>query len=115
MHNNFFGVGGAGGELGRGASSVAAMALEGGRRAKVGFGDEFALSRGVGAIFLTGRELLALPIGSFHVETGAGARAVYLGSRWAPARIWDHPWRTNFDLGPKISADPWLGGVLGRR
>jgi hypothetical protein len=36
--STFFWADGAGGELGRGASSVA---IEGGRRAKVGFGDDF--------------------------------------------------------------------------
>jgi hypothetical protein len=43
LHNDIFLAGGAGGELGRGASSMAAVASEGWRRAKVGFGDGFAL------------------------------------------------------------------------
>jgi hypothetical protein len=49
------------GGLGRGASSAAAVAPEGGRRATIGFRDEFGLPSGARDITLTWREVPALP------------------------------------------------------
>jgi hypothetical protein len=73
-------AGGAGGELGRGASSAVVVALEGGRRARVRFGDGYGSAKRGGGIFPTLRELPALLIGSCRVEAGAGAPTIYLGS-----------------------------------
>jgi hypothetical protein len=77
-------AGGAGGELGRDALSRAEVAPEGGRRARVGFGDGFALPSGAGGVLTKWREVLTLPIGSYRARAGAGAPVVYLRSnrRW---------------------------------
>jgi hypothetical protein len=99
--------------LGRGASSAAIVSPKGGRRAKVGFGDGFALPSGARAIFPTLRDVPALPIGSFRAEASAGAPAVYLGSI-------GHQHKFRITGGApiltraKISASPRLGGISGR-
>jgi hypothetical protein len=68
---------GAGGELGRGASSVAAVALEGRRRVRVGFGDGFARSRAsLHWLYLAMALLKAL-----YCEVGLGGNPIYLIGR----------------------------------
>jgi hypothetical protein len=89
-----------------------AVAPEGGRRAKVRFGDGFALPSGTGVIFPTWREVPALPIGSFCAGDDAVAPAIYLGSSgcWREFKIIGGAPILILDV--QISADPQLEGIL---
>jgi hypothetical protein len=98
-------AGGGGGELERGASSLAS-AVKGGRRGDERFlGIDFACHAGLG--------LPTLPIGSCHAGASVGALAVFLGSngRWhvfglaGGAPIWAPS--------PKSARGRVLGDVLG--
>jgi hypothetical protein len=65
-----------GGELGMGASMEVAVAPEGGRQTRVGFWDGFSLPSKAESVFLTWREVTALPIEPFRT----GAPTIY----WYP-------------------------------
>jgi hypothetical protein len=79
----FFLADGAGEELGRGASSAAAVTPEGRRRARIGFGGEFCLPRGTGGVFPTWRGVPALPIGTCCIGPVRERRLII----WDPTRI----------------------------